>query len=135
MQWRRTLAQLAIVAWLSGCAHGENALYGSYVAQDMAMGEFKPPVTLTLDRSRRFRFCVGERCAPGRWFVRNYGSAGDRLVLVGPELEAWMRAFLARSYGDDALAKSYGEIETDFSAGPIGAEITLGAGDAAFVKR
>lgn len=131
----RSLIVLASFAFsLAGCAHGEKALYGSYVAHDMALEHFNPPVTLTLARSHQYRFCVGERCSGGRWFVRNYGTAGDRLVLIGPELETWMKAFLARSYSDDALAKTYGEIETDFAAGPIGAEITLGAGDAAFVK-
>lgn len=135
---RRHFALLGLPPLLAGCAVGERALYGSYVAYDMGMDAFQPPVTLVLDRSHRFRFCAGERCARGRWFVRHYGSAGDRLVLVGPEPEAWIRAFLRGSYGPDAFPDPWpaqGEIESDFSAGPIGAEITLGAGDAAFVKR
>lgn len=133
----RLLTLAGAAALLAGCAHGERALYGAYVAHDMGLEHFDPPVTLTLAQSHRYRFCVGQRCDEGRWFIRRYGDAGNRLVFQGRGLEAWMRAFLAKSYGPASFpqgAHPQGEIETDFGAGPMGTQITLGAGDAAFVK-
>lgn len=137
MSGRPLLAVASLTALLAGCAHGDRGLYGSYVAHDMALEHFQPPVTLTLARSHQYRFCVGQQCSEGRWFIRRYGDAGSRMVFTGREFETWMRTFLVTSYGNEAFpqgTRRQGEIETDYGDGPIGMQITLGAGDAAFVK-
>ena len=131
---------LVFVALLfaAGCAHGEGELYGSYEAHDMGLNDFTPPVTLSLQRSHRYRFCVGQTCSVGRWSVQRQDQSHGRLTLVGAPLEKWMRDFnIAAAHSEDPrwLDILDGSVETDYDIVFGSTSITLGSGDAAFVKR
>lgn len=105
----------------------------------MGLTEFTPPVTLNLDRSHRYRFCIGQACSVGRWSIQQQDQGGHgRIMLVGPALEKWMRDFNIAAYrSDDSrwLDPLDGSIEVDYDILLGSTSITLGAGDAAFVKR
>lgn len=139
MRLRRTLVGLGLLALASGCAHGESALHGSYVAHDTGLDEFRPPVTLVLAPSHRFRFCVGTTCSSGRWSVQQVAQNGHgRIVLNGTEVEKWMRDFNISAYhsgNPEWLDVLDGSAEADYDVVLGMTSITLGAGDAAFVKR
>lgn len=124
---------------LAGCVHGTQALYGSYVAHGTGGEDLTPPVTLELSRPDRYRFCNGARCTVGRFRLFHLSNPSDgRITFVGPAVEDFSLELAHGTFGESAVDRQRGRrnaIELDYRVGPVGAEITLGAGDAAFVKR
>lgn len=136
---RGAISLASLVLLLSGCAPkslgGQAALYGSYAMQGPAM-EAVPAVTLKIERSR-YTFCRPAGCAAGKWTARPENACDGRITFAGPELEAFARD-LATASGPDPVWTQRGlwkEIEMDYNACQARARITLGTGDAAFVKR
>ncbi|WP_419807750.1 hypothetical protein [Sphingomonas sp.] len=124
----------------TGCAvNGERAVPGTYVAHDMGLTAIEPPVTLMIAPSHRYRFCQGTRCAAGSWSYRYFPEAQKgRLTIVGPEFETWSLAFLTAAYGNSEVLRQrgiQGSVDMDFDTGPGQTSITIGAGDAAFVRQ
>ena len=135
----RTLLTITVsLLAATGCVHGQQTLYGAYEAQDMGLNAFTPPVTLALYKTHRYRFCVGRTCSTGHWSVLAQDRDGHgRMTLVGPELEKWLRDFnAAANHSDDPkwLDTLDGSTDVDYDVGLSKTSITLGAGDAAFVK-
>lgn len=136
----RGLIGLVLMACPGGCVHGDDTLFGSYVAHDMGLDEFRPAVTLVLDKSRRYRFCEGTRCSAGSWSMEQpiARDGHGRITFHGVELEKWLRDFnTAAFHSNDPgwLDEVDGRIDLDVDIDQGVASITLGAGDAAFVKQ
>lgn len=130
----------AVLPLLAGCVHGDGTLFGSYVAHDMGLDEFRPAVTLVLDRSRHYRFCEGTRCFVGSWSTEQpiAHDGHGRITFHGVAIEKWLRDFnIAASHSNDPrwLDPVDGTVDLDVDIDGGVAPITLGAGDAAFVKR
>lgn len=134
----RISVSLLPIALLTACVHREGTPYGSYTAYDMGLDRITPPVTLTVARSHRYRFCDAGRCVTGKWDFEELPTNGaGRIAFQGRVMEAFVIAFCIKAYGPDDFFKQrgvQGSIELDFSPGPLGQQITLGAGDAAFVR-
>lgn len=132
------IAALASVL-LQGCATGTAALYGHYVARDPGYREFDPAVTLDLSRPDRYRFCTGAGCATGTFSTRFLSDPRDgRITFDGPSIENFSLNLNRSIFGESEAERQRGRlnaIEMDYRIGLISTEITLGAGDAAFVKR
>lgn len=132
---------LALAALLeaTGCTTGRTALYGSYVAYGPASEVATPPVTLELTRPDRYRFCDAGRCTAGRFTLLPVPAADNgRITFQGPAVEAYARSVSAAAFGPSEAERQRGvrgAIDLSYSTGPVGAQISLGAGDAAFVKR
>lgn len=130
---------LAITVLLTGCIHAETGPYGSYAAYDPGLDPITPPVTLEVARSHRYTFCEAGRCVTGTWrFEELPTNGGGRIAFKGREIEAFVVALAVKEFGPDKLFEQRGvqkSIELDFGPGPLGPQITLGTGDAAFVKR
>lgn len=141
MTGARFMRGVAVSAFLlcTSCAHEVDALYGSYVAHNAAYEEFSPPVTLQLTRPDRYRFCTGGGCSSGRFSIWTDKRANDgRITFHGNSVEDFALNLSRATFGESEVDRQRGKqglIEVDYRIGMTGAEITLGAGDAAFVKR
>lgn len=131
-------AALLALSLCASCAHGVDALYGSYVAHDAGYQEFSPPVTLRLTRPDRYRFCTGSGCSTGRFSIWTDKQANDgRITFHGSSVEDFALNLTRTTFGESEVDRQRGKqglIEVDYRIGIMGAEITLGTGDAAFVK-
>ena len=137
-QTRLALAGIAL-GLTSGCAHDRTTLYGSYVAYGPASDLAEPPVTLKLTRPDRYRFCNAGRCSTGRFTVLPVPADDDgRITFEGPAVEAYARDLMLTPFGPgeaDRQRGVQGSIDFSYSINSVGTQISLGAGDAAFVKR
>lgn len=127
------------LALLQACATASGRLYGHYVAHDAGYDSFTPPVTLDLTRPNHYRFCNGARCATGKFSLFHLSDPKDgRITFHGPSVEDFSLQLSRSTFGESEADRQRGRlnvIELDYRIGLLGAEITLGAGDAAFVKR
>jgi hypothetical protein len=130
---------LSALLLLSGCAHHAGSPDGSYAAYDAGLNMINPPVTLKVARSHRYRFCQAGRCVMDRWRLEEPPTnGGGRIAFQGRELEAFVIALARKEFGPDKTWEQrgvQGSIELDYGTGPLGQQITLGTGDAAFVKQ
>lgn len=133
------LFAVMVAALTAGCVRDKGGLDGSYVAIDMGFKEITPPVTLALARSHRYRFCVAQDCAVGRWSAeRPVVDGHGRITITGPAFERWWRAFSVAAYHSDTFDRqrgAQGAVDLDYDQTLRATFITLGAGDAAFVRR
>lgn len=129
----------AMTLSLAGCVRKDSArlnLYGSYAARGPDFDAI-PGVTLEIARPNHYTFCRAGRCAAGTWLVQREGACNGRITFKGPTVESFVRE-LDTASGADPFWKQRGmwnEIDLDYRVCPDDAWITLGTGDAAFVKR